>query len=583
MPGDDALAVHQLFEDQVRLVPDRPAVCAGARILTYRQLDDKAARLASFLHRYRRSADHGLVGLCLPRGIGLVVAVIAASKAGIGWLPVDPSHPAPRQRQIFAAAPLDFVLTTKDQVRSLSGAAETVTTVDEALAQEQSPRFRSTIGTAPDIACVIFTSGSTGAPKGVMLEQPSLMAFARWAHATWGIGSHDRFSLLASPGFDASLLEIWPALAAGACIDVVDPGVRLAPRLLRDWLLSRKITHSFLTTALGVRLLELSWPSAGCELRMLLIGGEPLIKRPDPALPFQVVNCYGPTEGTIIATTGIVAPTGVGTGLPTIGKPLPYANVRIFDEKFRPAEVGELYISGAGVARGYLGRPDLTAKWFLPDPFDPAAKMYRTGDLGRRRADGEIEFHGRVDMQVKIRGNRVEPYEATLCLTSHPAVATAHVTPGVDDATGETYLAAYVVPKALDQPPTAADLRRFAAQFLPRFLVPKLFIILPELPLTANGKIDNAVLPGPGQVHSSPRASLTFPATELERKIVELWKTILGTDQVGLDESFYDLGGHSLLLIELHTRLTEDLGCDVPIDVIMTHDTVRALAKNLPA
>lgn len=523
-----------------------------------------------------------MVAICLPRGLDLVVAIVAATKAGIGYLPVDPTHPRERINRTLSTAAVRVILTMKDQVADLSRAGAIATTVDDALAAAPTGQYAAA-STPSDFACAIFTSGSTGAPKGVVIERRALAAFTRWACAAFALRAGDRFGLAASPGFDASLLEIWPTLAAGACLDVVDTDVLLVPNLLRDWVLTSEVTHLFLTSALAERVLRLTWPSERCAFRRLITGGDRLQQRPRPKQPFRVVNCYGPTEVTIVATSAAVAPPGGVTGLPSIGKALPHVAVYVLDNELRfvpgPA-IGELYIGGTGVARGYLGRPDLTAERFVPDPFDPrpAARMYRTGDLGRWLANGEIEFCGRADAQIKIRGNRVEPAEAAAHLAKHPAVAAAHVLPHSTGRAGELSLVAYVVPENPEMALDTGDLKRFAASRLPDYLVPARFVVLPRLPLTTNGKVNQDALPAPESAPAFHSATFSPPRTDIEQWLTEMWQHILSVDHVGIDDSFFDLGGHSLLLAQLHEALGHGLGREVPMDAIMSHHTIRTLA-----
>ncbi|WP_019634550.1 type I polyketide synthase [Actinomadura atramentaria] len=569
-------AVHRLLAARAAASPDSPAVRHGARTLTYGELDARSDRAAALLAG-RGAAPGGVVGVLLPRGADLVVAEAAILKTGAAYAPADPRHPVERTAQAMTRAGAALVVTTAELADGLAARGLRPVLLDEVPADPvAAPPDRTR---DRDVAMIVFTSGSTGAPKGVLLEHGSLARFARWDADAFGLGPADRVALIASPGFDASAWDIWPTLAAGACLHAADEDTLLDPRALRDWLVAERITVLFLTTALAERLLTLPWP-ADTALRTLLTGGERLKFRPPAGLPFQVVNNYGPTETTIIATSGPVA--AAGDGPPSIGAPLSIAAVHILDEDLRPVpdgEPGEIYIGGTGVARGYLADPAQTVDRFPPDPFSgrPGARMYRSGDLGRRRPDGEIEFLGRVDDQVKIRGNRVEPGEIAVVLTAHPAVTVAHVAPYTRPGDDETHLVAYVV----GGPDDVGELRAYLAERLPRALIPAYFVALDALPLNANGKVDRARLPEPDARRPAASAAHTPPRTGLERRLCALWAELLHLERVGIDDSFFDLGGHSLLLVEVHRTLTEDLGHDLPLVALFEAPTIRSLSDRL--
>lgn len=591
--AEPAPPAQQLFRWHAGRRPDLLALRHGPETVTYRELGEQVSRLAAVL-REHAEADDPPVAIFLPRGRCLAVAVVAVAEAGRAALPIDPAHPPERVAGILTAASVNTVVTSTDfaGTRGLDtwGADASVIAVEEVIGRQPdpvaAPRTDPAAVAAPNgLAYLVFTSGSTGAPKGVMVEHRSLAAFLGSARTAFAVGAGDRFAMAASPGFDAVLLEIWLALTSGACLDVVDPAVALDPPRLREWLLEREITHMFLTTALAEPLLRLAWPARSC-LRVLLTGGETLRQRPAPELPFRLVNCYGPTETTIITTAGVVSPGGRSDDLPPIGEPLPGAQVRLLDGDLRPvtsSDTGELYIAGSGVARGYLGRPGPTAERFVADPWAacPGMRMYRTGDLGRRLPDGSIEFRGRLDDQIKIRGNRVEPAEAADRLSRHPAVAAVHVQPCSPGGQRDIELAAYLVLADMSSVPDATELRRFAARSLPDYLLPTRYFLLPRLPLTANGKVDRAALPAPETAEALPAPRSAAPEKELERRLATIWQDLLAVDRVGLDDSFFDLGGHSILLARLQQRLGEELGREVPFIALLTHHTIRELAGYL--
>jgi acyl-CoA synthetase (AMP-forming)/AMP-acid ligase II/acyl carrier protein len=383
-----------------------------------------------------------------------------------------------------------------------------------------------------------------------------------------------------SPAFDASTGEIWSTLAAGACLCFPDDETRLTPLLLRAWLLAERIDVTNMPTALGESLLELDWPDGGA-LRTLIVGGDRLYRRPRPNIPFRVLNEYGPTETTDTAVSGFVEP-GPDDRSPSIGRPIDGVSAYVLDPELRPLPigvVGELCIGGAGVARGYAGRADLTAERFVPDPFAgiPDARMYRTGDLARYLPDGELECLGRVDAQVKLRGYRIEPGEVAAALRTHPGVAEAHV---ILDPRNRSRLFAYLVPRDPGRPPGHDELKLHLGGLLPGYMIPNGYLTLPRLSRTASGKVDPAALPDPAlaQVLAPVRRA---PADELERGIAKVWAEVLGVDEVGVDENFFDLGGHSLMLGRLTERLAAELGLRVGVLSFFEYPTVAALAAAL--
>ena len=407
-------SVPELVAARAAADPHRIALHSDGDELTYGELLGWADRVADHLRAAGAGSGSRVAVLC-ERSVEYVVAALGVLRAGACYVPVDPAYPGERRELILADA---GALTVLDAA---------AVTAARTRATPFPPLPRAAAG---DLAYLVYTSGSTGRPKGVAVEHASLGNLVAWLHGAFALGCGDRTLLLSSVGFDASVMEVWPALAAGATVVVPAERQRRTPELLRDFIVDAGITLAFAATPLAAALTELAWPS-DTALRVLLTGGDRLPARPPAGLPFTLVNNYGPTECTVVATSG---PVGPGDGEPTIGRPLPGITVRIrsADGSSTPeGSVGELHLGGAGLARGYHGQPELTAERFAVDPADPAAgRLYRTGDLVRRRADGELEYVGRADDQVQIRGFRVEPGELQAALGALPGVAAAAVMAG---------------------------------------------------------------------------------------------------------------------------------------------------------
>ncbi|WP_406205870.1 non-ribosomal peptide synthetase [Kitasatospora sp. NBC_01560] len=575
--------MHRRVEYWAARTPGATAVRQGGRVVTYRELNERANRLAGSLLA-RGAGPEIIVGVCLPRGPELAVAALAVLKTGAAYLPLDPEHLSHRSVRALNAADSPLVLTVAEFSAGLSEARAEVVDILAADVSEYSAENPGRESRPGDLAYVVFTSGSTGEPKGVLVEHASLGNLVAWDQQAAGLGPDERCTLIASPGFDASVWELWPPLASGASLAVPDRETLLLPARLRDWLLSERITVSFLPTPLAERLLGLDWPADGTALRVLRTGGDRLHLRPAPGLPFRLVNNYGPSENTVVATAGTVLPGGPAGELPSIGHPVAGTELRILDDALEPVAdgtVGQILLGGPGLARGYLGRPDLTADRFVPDPHAavPGARLYRTGDLGRRLPDGSVEFAGRDDDQVKIRGRRIEPGEVTGVLLGLPGVTAAHVGVHTPRPSADPELVAYVVPA--DGAGDAAALRVLLAAALPDYLMPRHLVLLDALPLNASGKVDRRALP-PVERPAPARAPAGGPpGTELERRIVAIWQELLQLDAVGPDDGFFDLGGHSLLLAEVHTRLAAEHGPELPLVALFEHPTPRTLAAYL--
>jgi amino acid adenylation domain-containing protein len=579
----DASSVPEMVAAQAASTPSRPAIIDGERSLTYSALAARAHGLARRLTALGAGREH-VVALLLPRSADLVVGALATLRAGAAYTPLDPAAPPERIAAMLEDAQPAAVITRQALGARLPRGPWTtiVLDADPPDAEPVPPATPQPRPEPSDLAYVIYTSGSTGRPKGVEITHGGLLNLVRWHHAQFALTPADRAPLMASPGFDASVWEMWPYLTAGASLHVPDELTRVDAEALRDWLVATEITLAFVATPLAERLVALPWPGT-VRLRALLTGADTLHHRPPPGLPFTLVNNYGPTECAVVATSGIVRPDPLADGLPSIGWPISNVTVHVLDAQGRLVSrggEGELYVGGAGVARGYRNLPELTAERFVDDPFGPAGgRLYRTGDRVRTLPDGSLAFLGREDDQVKIRGHRVELDEIIAVLDTHPGVEASAVAahPGGD---GDTRLAAYVVasPGAVLTP---AALRATLQARLPDYMLPSAFVPLDALPLTASGKLDRTRLPAPEAIPTLRDAELVAPRTEVETRLAVLVAGLLGVPSIGVTDNFFLLGGHSLLGTQLIVRMRDAFGVDLPLRAVFDHPTIEALADEV--
>jgi amino acid adenylation domain-containing protein len=575
-------SILEFIHKIARARPDALALSAGgSRSLTYRALRTATDALAAELMAVGGGADVP-VGICVDRSIEHVVAMLAALRAGSCFLPLDPDWPAERICHLLDDSGAPIVIAAPRFVEKLESPGRVV--LSSAMpsrrpaARQAFPKPRR-----ESLAYVIYTSGSTGEPKGVEITQSNLLHLIAWHREAFGTSPRDRASWIAGLGFDASIWELFPYLAVGACIHLPEEPVRASADALRDWLVDQSITVAFAPTPLAESLINMEWP-AQTALRTLLIGGDTLHRWPKPGLPFKVVNNYGPTECTVVATSGIVRAENSSSALPTIGKPITDVDIVILDERGKPVpsgEVGEIYVGGAGVGRGYRHRPEQTEERFvslaLPDN-GPAKQYYRTGDLGCFTADGEIAFHGRCDDQLKVRGHRVEPDEISAALTRHPGVAQSAVI--AEGESVEKRLIAYIVP-ATTEAPRAGDLRDFLAARLPTYMLPSTYVRIASLPLTANGKLDKSALPPPSAANMLSSTRYRAPTSAIESRIAGIVETLLGVKGVGIDDNFFLLGGHSLLGTQLVLRLREAFGAELTLRDLFEAQTIQNLSAKV--
>lgn len=574
--------IHQIVSKCASTTPDAVALVASDQLLSYRELNQRANQLAHYLQALGVRPNI-LVGICVERSLDLVVGLLGILKAGGAYMPLDPSYPSERLGFMLEDAQAPVLVTQQHLAKRLDTQKAHVVCLDtEAIAlSEQSTLDPTSTVTIDDLAYIIYTSGSSGRPKGVQITHDGLLNLVFWHQQAFAVTPFDRATQLTSPAFDATGWELWPYLTAGASVYLPDEDTRVSPPALRDWLLKHSVTITFLPTALAESVMTLDWPST-TSLRLLLTGADTLRHYPSPTLPFRLVNNYGPTEATVVATYGHVPPTEHSDGRPSIGRPIANTQTYILDEHLQQVpigEPGELYIGGVGLARGYLNRPELTNEKFIPHPFssEPGARLYKTGDLARYMPDGQIAFMGRTDHQIKIRGYRVEPDEIISVLNGHPAVQTSLV---VAREAGEKHLVAYLVlvPGAYV---TASSLRETLMTYLPDYMIPAAFVQMDALPLTPNGKVDRAALPAPGVANTIQEEIITAPSTPTEEHVAGIVTALLQLEQVGIDDNFFMLGGHSLLGTQIIARVAETFGIELPLRSLFEVPTVRLLATEV--
>lgn len=588
--------VPELVTAQAAARPEAPALFAAdgslSVVLNYAQLNDRSNQIANHLISLGVDPNtsvgaEDIVAICLDRSVSGVVCALGILKAGAAYLPLDPSYPAERLAFMLNDAKPRVLITTKAKAKQLPNGPWQVIAIDDrdqdaAAIDRQSTNSPETTVTPERLAYVIYTSGSSGRPKGVEITHASLMNLVSWHNESFEVTPKTRASLLAGVGFDATVWETWPYLSAGASLHLPDEATRLAPERLRDWLVAKQITVSFLPTALAERVMNLEWPPQ-TRLRILLTGAETLRQFPSDDLPFRVVNNYGPTECTVVATSGDVPFETFADSLPTIGRPIANTQIHILDENLQPVPVhvaGEIYVGGAGVARGYLNQPELTAEKFVENPFGvEGSRLYRTGDLARYLRSGEIAYLGRIDEQIKILGHRIEPNEIVSVLDRHPDVQASRVIASAESCR-EKHLVAYVVTKN-DSQPAASELRLFLENELPQFMVPSVFVRLEALPLTQNGKVDRAGLPAPTAENTLGDEVFTAPRTPVEERLAAMLTALLKLEQVSVHDNFFMLGGHSLLGTQLISQIRGAFGVELALRTLFEAPTIEQLALEI--
>ena len=575
--------VPDLVQRQAAIAPDAVAIHAGSERLTYRELDRRSNQMANYLCSLG-VARESVVGLCLERSIDFPVAALAIFKAGGAYLPLETKTPSQRLQMMLNAAQVSVLVTHtnildlwREDTRSLVALDHCAAEISRCSSEEP-----AVCVTPEQLAYVIYTSGSTGTPKAVAIGHDSLLNLCEWHNHTFGVTAEDRATQLASIGFDAAVWELWPYLVAGASVHLVDDETRTQPERLRDWLVREKITISFAPTPLAERMLQVAWPQE-TALRFLLTGADTLHHYPPANLSFSLINNYGPTECTVVATSAAVFPQKSGNRLPPIGRAIDNTEIYILDSEMKevPAgTIGEVYIGGAGLARGYLSDPALTAERFVRHPFSTivGARLYRTGDLGCYLPDGQIAFHGRVDDQVKIRGYRIDPNEVVSALNRHPAVRESVVVPTKPAQVRSNWWRTLFLSPL---PPPSSELRDFLAKELPDYMLPAMFVRLDALPVATSGKVNRTALPTPSDENILREDAFLSPRTSTEERVAAIVASLLGLERVGVKDNFFYLGGNSLLGTQVITRLRTTFNIELPLLKLFDHPTVAELAAEV--
>ncbi|MFO0760430.1 MAG: non-ribosomal peptide synthase/polyketide synthase [Byssovorax sp.] len=573
--------LHELFEVQARKTPDATAVVFEQESLSYRALDEQANRLANALKRLGVGPDT-LVGVCMDRSIALVIALFGVLKAGGAYVPLDPSYPRDRLDYMIVEAKAKVILTEERLLGTLPAGEAHLLALDTLSLDAESASAPPCDATEESLAYVLFTSGSTGRPKGAMIPHRAIVNHMRWMASTWPLDAHDAVFQKTPMSFDASVWEFYAPLMAGARLVLARPDGHRDP----GYLVSAMIEHKVTVLQVVPSLLELVCDVPGLErvtsLRLLYAGGEALqralVERVWDTLPRpEIINLYGPTECTIDSTYGVSDRRPTGAAMEPIGRPIANMQAYVLDARLAPAPIGvpgELCLAGAGVGRGYLGQPDLTAERFVPNPFGPGS-LYKTGDLCRYLPSGALEYLGRVDQQVKVRGYRIELGEIESVLAAHPGIQAA-VAIVREDIPGERRLVAYLVPSGDSL--SVAELRSFLRAKLPDYMVPAAFVWMMDLPLLASGKVDRRALPAPDEARPDLDEEYEAPSKHIEAELAAIWASVLRLPKVGIHDNFFALGGDSILSIQIVSRAAQ-AGIRLTPRQVFQHQTIAELAE----
>ncbi|HEX5746348.1 MAG TPA: amino acid adenylation domain-containing protein [Archangium sp.] len=587
LPRPAEARLHLMVEQQVDRTPDAPAVTYEGQSLTYRELDQRANQLAHHLLSLGVGPEVP-VGVCTDRSLEMVVALLGILKAGGAYVPLDPGYPQDRLAYMLQDSSVRVLLTQQHLVERLPDSSATRVCLDSQWSQvaAHSTARPQVPVEAQGLAYIIYTSGSTGRPKGAMNFHRAICNRLLWMQEAYGLGTQDSVLQKTPFSFDVSVWEFFWTLMMGARLVVAKPGGHQDPGYLVDLIQRERITTLHFVPSMLQVFLEQSGVEQCRGLKRVVCSGEALgielVERFHSKLKAELHNLYGPTEAAVDVTFFECKPGDKRRTIP-IGRPVANTQMYVLDGHLHPVPVGvagELYIGGVQPARGYWNRPELTAEKFIPDPYatEPGARLYRTGDLARFLPDGEIEYLGRIDNQVKVRGFRIELGEIESALLQHPALKETVVV-AREDVPGDKRLVAYYV--ATGQAPSLEELRAHLGQRLPEHMVPAAFVPLAAMPLSPNGKLDRKALPAPEGLRLQSDTPYVEPRTELERNLARLWQEVLGVEQVGIHDRFFDVGGNSLLLVRAHGRLCAELGLEIALTELFKYPSIGALASYL--
>jgi amino acid adenylation domain-containing protein len=574
----DLLSVPEQISATAQLNPDSVALSCGDQLLKYGDLNQRADRLAAYLVQLGVGPG-STAAICMERSFDWIVAALGIMRAGAAYLPLDTAWPDSRLSFVLDDSAAAVLVARTGLLDRLDTDIRGLDPRRDAELIAAAPAFVRAPIDPETLAYIIYTSGTTGTPKGVEITHANLTHLERWRRNAFDITARDRASHLAGLGFDAAAWELWPNLCAGAAIFLSPDAVRSSPDLLQQWLISERITVGFVPTIHAAAMMAMHWP-VETALRYMLTGGDVLHQGPPLPLSFDVVNNYGPTECTVVATSSVLRPGA--DGAPPIGRAIVGATVYLLDERGEPVAdgaIGEIYIGGNGVGRGYRNLPESTARCFVRDPFSPeqGKRMYRTGDRGRRRPDGEVEFCGRSDRQVKIRGQRVELDEIGGAISRHPAIEFAAVSLKASEA-GENQLVAYVLPKEAGRLPSAQELQKYLQRNLPGYMIPSVFMQLNSLPLSPSAKVDAVLMEQPGNSRPLEGTAEGDDVLHIAKKLLTMFQDILHNQAMTVDDNFFLAGGHSLLGMQLVTRLRTMFGVELTFQELFDVPTVKSLA-----
>ncbi|MBN3990706.1 MAG: amino acid adenylation domain-containing protein [Nostoc sp. NMS2] len=577
--------IHELFEQQVEHTPDAIALIFENQKLTYRELNQRANKIAHSLKTLDVKPDV-LVGICMERSLEMVIGILAIIKAGGAYVPLDPTYPKERLAFMLADAQVSVLLVQPHLVQELPPHQAQVVCInsDSQEFAAYSPENPTSEVTAKNLAYVIYTSGSTGKPKGAMNTHKGLCNRLLWMQDTYQLTATEKVLQKTPFSFDVSVWEFFWPLLTGASLIIAKPGGHQDSRYLVQLIAQEKITTlHFVPSMLQVFLEETGLDKCG-SIKRVICSGEALSfdlqRRCFERLNAELHNLYGPTEAAIDVTFWACQPNSNEKIVP-IGRPIANTQIYILDKHLQPVPIGvsgELHIGGVGLARGYWNKPELTQEKFISSPFETGKYLYKTGDLARYRSDGNIEYLGRIDHQVKIRGFRIELGEIEALLVSHPTVWESVVVVREDEL-GDKRLVAYVVPQ-VEESPIVPELRQFLKEKLPEYMLPSAFVLLESLPLTPNGKVDRRALPKP-DIDSTLRELYVAPRTPIEEMLAQIWSQVLKVEQVGIYDNFFELGGHSLLATQLVSRIRNIFKVELPLRELFAAATVAELAQSI--